>query len=961
MGRTPDRGEPPAGDPKQNGVRKPAYRPIEETISDLLRRRWLEDEPGEACFDSDARRTGLLLSFLDAKLSSQEAAGVRDHLIMCPRCRFIYARLCEELNLPPGPAALVPAKAAAEPESIRNRARHTHNQRRTMATVRGRKHRKAMSVDRDCGGPTGMRDEPNDVGKIRVWFERSARPFLEKVQPEKVVADLVRDLEKLIAVEKRLPTEMTVCFLGNSGVGKSTLINALVGGSTILLPAGGIGPLTAQALTVRHGKEPRFEVEYHPFQNLWRLIFGLEQTHKEELQPPGARPDAKGADTPPFEDEQEQPVEADADPADATAGRSAYRKVAQLLVTGGQDNHTELAYLADCLREAAGKPRAWGTRTKEEDRERITAIREALDLAKGGQARVCRGSAQDRSFFKELRHHASGFLAPLIKDLNVYWDAELLADGMTLVDLPGVGISGDVYRGVTRKWVREKAEAVVLVVDHRGVTESVADLLRKSEFLNRLIHSADDPTSDPVLMVVIAKVDDIADSRFGEDPDRTKREHFADVCAASVPTIQEQVRRQIEAVWSSSEGAGETRRRVLDNILSTLQVHPLSAIQFRKALAGRDDDPPFLRDVELSNVPRFQQCLRELAKKRKAEHHKRLQELRGIFLDRVLSILRVTQAQWEEETRASEEAERLRKDLAVFMEPLHKDLYVRQGQYRAFLKKNIPQRICDLVQASMGKAQTEIRNYLTSLGYAHWGTLRASVCRGGRFSGTTREIDLPREFALRVEEPIAEAWSKQILNDLRRETKDYAGDCVKLVERVVAWAKEQGARVKPRLVEAQYDAIKVDAAKLATVGKEMVNELRDEVKNQLIEAVSGPIREGCQAFVTRNEHVGAGVKWRILHLYASLAQEVTTTALEPATTMLTRLFREVEKEISAAFENHEDPLAAAEEAIVTSQENYLKRSDAQKRKRVLDELGGVLAACPAATDSEGCSQGKEAE
>src|SRR5262249_38197966 len=155
--------------------------------------------------------------------------------------------------------------------------------------------------------------------------------------------------------------------------------------------------------------------------------------------------------------------------------------------------------------------------------------------------------------------------------------------------------------------------------------------------------------------------------------------------------------------------------------------------------------------------------------------------------------------------------------------------------------------------------QTEIHKYLLRLGHTHWATLRASVRRGGRFSGAT-SVDVPREFALRFEEPIAEAWSKQILKDIRRETKQYAADCVTLIERVVTWARGQGARVKPTLIEAQYDAIKADAAKLDTVGREMVNDLRDEVKNQLIEAIDGPIRDGCGQFVSRNADVGSGVK-----------------------------------------------------------------------------------------------------
>ena len=801
-----------------------------------------------------------------------------------------------------------------------------------------------------------MSDEPTQIGPLAEWFRTRAQPFLEKLHPERT-AEMSADLTKLVKMEERLPTEMTACFLGASGVGKSTLINALVGGSMTLLPAGGVGPMTAQALTVRYGREPRFEVSYHSAGKLNQVMFGLQQTLEAERRV--ASPDpvpfevGEEADEPAGPDLPETPK---GSPDGAAVKRATDRKTAQLLVTGNQDNQSELDYLVDGLREALGRDRVWGTVARAEDVPRLAAIRGALELAKDGRLHVRQGSLQDREFLTDLRTHASGFLAPLIKELTVYWDSDLLTGGVTVVDLPGVGISGDVYREITRKWIREKAEAVVLVVDKSGITDAVAELLDKSEFLDRLVHTADDPTRDPVLMVAVVKVDDVAESRYADDEDRSEQEHFTDVCAEMAPVIHGQMRQQLENVRKSSKGLSDTQRQVIDNILSTFQVHPLSAIQYRKALRASTGAiaRPFLSAPELSNVPRFQKALSALAGKRRAEAGQRLRESRDGFLDRVLSILAVTQAQWEEETRAGEEAERLREDLAVFMDPLRKELHVRQGQYRAFLKKAVPQRIVDLVAAAKGRARVEITHYLRPLATAHFATLRASVRHGGRFKGAT-DIDLPREFARRFEEPVAEAWTKQILKDIRRETREYADDCVKLVERVVVWAREQGTRVKPRLIEAQRDAIKADATKLDAVGREMVAELRDEVKNQLIEAIDAPIRGGCGKFVKRNADIGAGVKNRILELFAELANEVTEIAEKPAVKILTHLFGEVEKEISAAFENHQDPLAASAEAIVSSQEDYRRRSDKQKQRKVLGELEQVRSACPVPPDYVGGS------
>jgi hypothetical protein len=60
----------------------------------------------------------------------------------------------------------------------------------------------------------------------------------------------------------------------------------------------------------------------------------------------------------------------------------------------------------------------------------------------------------------------------------------------------------------------------------------------------------------------------------------------------------------------------------------------------------------------------------------------------------------------------------------------------------------------------------------------------------------------------------------------------------------------------------------------------------------------------------------------------------------------------VEKEITATLEVHQDPLDAAADAIVASQEDYIKRSDAQKRKKVLEELYALQSSCPLPDEDE---------
>jgi len=738
-------------------------------------------------------------------------------------------------------------------------------------------------------------------------------------------------------------------------IGKSTLINALVAGPELILPSGGIGPLTALAMEVRYGDVPRFEAEYHTAGALWQgIVFPLERGHAAALKAATGHDVEVGVPADFNIDIQDEVEIIDApasDDSDARKRLEVFRKQAQLLVKGNQDSHTELSYLVDSLREAAGMKRSWGTAALTEDEERIRGLKAALALAKAGKRHRCEFNGDPQAFRRDLHDHASGFLAPLIKELHVRWNSPLLNTGTVLVDLPGVGVAGDAYKQVTRKWINERAKAVVLVVDRAGITEASADLLRTSEFLTRLLFSADERSHDPVVLAVaVARLDDVAEDEWAKDKSRKKVDHLADQFDRARSLIRSQLRQELERVWESGdEQVRSAQRSVIQQLCDDLFVFPLSAPQYRRLLANDGDDMPFIRDAEQSGIPAMQRALTDVAAARRADARRRRDESIRAWVKQAIAWIELVRAQWTGNEHTEQEVQELQRELETVLGPLRKEFLVRQGQFREFLKKTMPERIGALVIRARDSARTEINQYLRSLRTAHWATLRASVRREGTFFGA-RHINLPDDFARKFVEPVAEVWGKSIIQEIRKRTREFASDCERMVTDLAEWCRNQGARVPPSLLDAQLEALRADIKQIDLAGREVIDSLRDRVKNELATAIQKPIKTKCNAFVKKGDDIGRGVKDRILELFDDLADATTAAAADAANELLLQCFKEVESELQEVRKDLENPLDSAADAILQAHRRRMEKADSKKRSGVLDACDEVIASVPSVPD-----------
>ena len=486
-----------------------------------------------------------------------------------------------------------------------------------------------------------------------------------------------------------------------------------------------------------------------------------------------------------------------------------------------------------------------------------------------------------------------------------------------------------------------------------GITEASAQLLRDSRFFLRLLSTIDDPAADPVaLMIAVVKLDEPTDDAWDKEKRekgkaaRRWSEHFDDICKGISTVVRAQLKEQLDTmVASSGQQFRAERQAVVNRVLESVEIHPVSAKQYRMLLADDEEDRPKIRTASQSRIPALAEQLALVGRMRLESQRSALRQETIAFRQQVVQLLEISRARWTEDSRASEEAERLSAELALLLPPLQQELAARRGAFRQFLRESLPERIETRVALASKAAKEDIERYLLKLGEVHWMTLRAAVRRGGAFNGS-RHIDLTTGFAVRFEEPTALVWSRDVLTSLRKNTSALAMDFVKLVDVIIAWAKSQGTKVQPRMIELQREQIQSDAAMLSLVGKDAVDELRNRVRKELMAKIEAPIRQRCERFVKSNLDRGSGVKARMIDLCSQLVPEVVATAEEVAVSILRSNFQAVELEIREVFDRYPNPLKSAAETLVTSHEERVRRSDAERREPVLAQVAKALNSIP---------------
>lgn len=289
----------------------------------------------------------------------------------------------------------------------------------------------------------------------------------------------------------------------------------------------------------------------------------------------------------------------------------ALRQMARLAVGGSQFADLPPDELIRCLGSYLSG--AVPERATPDSNDRFRAIQRVLDCGDSGSPflRVCAGTDLPTMLVTVARH-AAGFLAPLTGAIEIGWTADFLLSGVRLVDLPGLGVANDRYREYT-SGALEDLDAVLLVVDRAGLTQSSADLLRRAG-IRKPDRGLD--RFSPHLLVAVTKLDlsvDEALVRSRRDTSAAAGWQYAQASIATRATDMVRAQFALDRRRSLPAGCDATEPHC-----EQLDVFPVFPRDYQRLHRSDPDEPTALRSETASGIPALCARLEQLGATRTA-------------------------------------------------------------------------------------------------------------------------------------------------------------------------------------------------------------------------------------------------------------------------------------------------------------------------------------------------------
>lgn len=785
-----------------------------------------------------------------------------------------------------------------------------------------------------------------------------ARSLLEDHQvptlayQDQVAAQLRQGLERSARV--------AIGFVGESQVGKSTLINALL--EREALPSGGVGPLTAQATEVEFSKECRLEARYHGRQRLNQLAFTIASylQRRGELQGQSL-PAAEVDEEVKLEFEvlldQELGQEGGREKASSRRGDYMLSQAQKMLTDGLPEPLRELPLLVllDGVRAVLGNRPLGDPSALEPLQGRIAELRAKL----GKELSVHESALESRRAFDELlRLHAAGWVSPLISELRLGLDSPVL-ENLTLVDLPGIGMVGDPAAQEAAKFVTQRGDALVIVTRNSGLPETLADLLEKTKVVTKLLFGSVDGEPSISVTLAVTNLDNVAKTRFRErrkaakergEPAPTREDVFAELAGDMEKKLRNDVRHLLlhSAAFEDLPAEHRARREeIVTRLADRMRIVCVSAPCYLSLLdddgADEDDGLGFLKDRGATGVDAIRAELKAVsdraARRRDGavrEAFEQLELLLGEHLASIDSMYRdgsgLANLEWDE----------FRAELEVKARELKQQMAAFHGAAQNALTETLPLTISNLcmeAEAQGLKGLERLRRFGQEK--LHYQSLKAALLRQGVWE--QRNVDYPGDLTAVLVNHIATDWEPRIVKGIKQQVDQMAKRDLALVEQLCDAALQSDRRiVADSHVEAQKRILRGNAQTCVRWTKDRLEELRKAVEIELGETILKPIATACKTMVEDGRHTGTGAKARILEQFHKGGTVALAQARKAAERLLKRQYQGLLAELSEGYlAEHHDPVQAAYEALTNEQLARARRSDAARKRSVLEKVAAL--------------------
>jgi len=803
--------------------------------------------------------------------------------------------------------------------------------------------------------------EENAHDLLKLWAEE-LRPLLAQHIPGEIGA--VDQSAELLVAALRRKTHLQIGFIGESQVGKSSLINALVERSA--LPSGGIGPLTAQATQVAYADDDCLTVSYHDTEKLRgvRLLLESALVRRGEL----VAMNAEGRDEVALDEldldlgavapaplPEDEPANDDAHRARALANERFNYILDQLWSMLGADvgSHDGDArpprppgpVLVDGLRAVLNeRPR---------NPEAIVAFHPRIEELKQYLGKTETLTSSDAfAFMQTLKVRAAGWLAPLVKTLCVGLRCEIVRS-LSLVDLPGIGVRADPGALVAEDFVREGGDALVVVMRNSGLTDSVARLLERTGVVTRLLMEGEGPLSIRV-MVVVTHLDDVAKTRWKEasgfarargqrPPDAGSV--FAALGAEMAAKARSDIRGALLSSPSSEELTEERRARRahrIEALCAEMDVLCVAAPDYLSLIEGYDD-VAWLKSLAATNVPAFRAALEGLAAKHAKQRQQDIAQAANALWAIVDGYLRATAQAYEEgRGAATEQWESFRAALQDAMQGLRDQMNASHGELLARLKEAIPADIRLLCAEAEKGTVKRVKRLRTDGEKLYFKSLEAALKHDAVWD--KKAINYPVALTEKFIEPIASDWDTRIVGGVRNAIKQMVDRDVRLVEKLCDAAKALDERVAGEdQITSQKQLMQQRAKTCVAFTKEKLAELTGRVSAELSKKIGQVMSATCKKALAAGHNQGKGAKQRILEAFENGGTLASEKAREHAEGLLIAYYDALRRELEQDYlaEQH-DPLTDAFRRLTDDERSRAARRDARKAAAVRAQVAHAL-------------------